>query len=145
MQPQFQICRYMQLVSRGGRIPRWLNFARGKRHAFPSSPFVKHVSSAAPLPKQNQLPTISFLRKLFSSGSTLSPATMSAAKTKTQQIIDDNAVGTSLTPKLLNHLTRVAVFSKSYCPYCRATKSLLTEMGAKPYIIELDQVGTALP
>lgn len=34
-----------------------------------------------------------------------------------------------------------AVFSKSYCPYCKATKSLLSELGAKPYIIELDQVG----
>lgn len=51
---------------------------------------------------------------------------MSAAKTKAQGIIDDNAV---------------AVFSKSYCPYCNATKSLLSEMGAKYYAIELDQVG----
>jgi len=52
---------------------------------------------------------------------------MSAAKTKAQGIIDDNTV---------------AVFSKSYCPYCKATKSLLTELGAKFYTIELDQVGT---
>jgi glutaredoxin 3 len=51
---------------------------------------------------------------------------MSAAKTKTQKIIDENAV---------------AVFSKSYCPYCKATKQLLTEMGAKYYAIELDEVG----
>ncbi|OJD32073.1 glutaredoxin [Diplodia corticola] len=50
---------------------------------------------------------------------------MSAAKTKAQGIIDDNAV---------------AVFSKSYCPYCRATKSLLSEQGAKYFAIELDQV-----
>ncbi|KAE9985505.1 hypothetical protein BLS_007564 [Venturia inaequalis] len=50
---------------------------------------------------------------------------MSAAKTKAQGIIDDNAV---------------AVFSKSYCPYCKATKSLLSELGAKYYAIELDQV-----
>ncbi|MCJ1255315.1 hypothetical protein MMC24_003131 [Lignoscripta atroalba] len=56
---------------------------------------------------------------------------MSAAKTKAQGIIDDNAV---------------AVFSKSYCPYCRATKALLSEMGAKFYAIELDQIddGAAL-
>jgi glutaredoxin 3 len=33
------------------------------------------------------------------------------------------------------------VFSKSYCPYCKATKSLLSEQGAKAFIIELDQVG----
>lgn len=50
---------------------------------------------------------------------------MSAAKTKAQSIIDENAV---------------AVFSKSYCPYCRASKSLLSEMGAKFYVIEMDQV-----
>ena len=43
-----------------------------------------------------------------------------AAKTKAEQIIQDNPV---------------AVFSKSYCPYCKATKSLLSEMGAKPYIV----------
>lgn len=53
-----------------------------------------------------------------------------SAKTKAQGIIDDNPV---------------AVFSKSYCPYCKATKSLLTEMGAKFYAIELDQVGTWNP
>ncbi|PMD20356.1 putative glutaredoxin Grx1 [Hyaloscypha hepaticicola] len=39
-----------------------------------------------------------------------------------------------------NSLIVIAVFSKSYCPYCRATKSLLTELGAKFYTIELDQV-----
>ncbi|KAI4180268.1 MAG: hypothetical protein L6R41_007337 [Letrouitia leprolyta] len=50
---------------------------------------------------------------------------MSAAKTKAQSIIDENAV---------------AVFSKSYCPYCRASKSLLSELGAKFYVIEMDQV-----
>ncbi|KAK5069716.1 Glutaredoxin [Lithohypha guttulata] len=50
---------------------------------------------------------------------------MSAAKQKAQQIIDENAV---------------AVFSKSYCPYCRATKSLLDDKHAKYYVIELDQV-----
>ncbi|KAH9223958.1 putative glutaredoxin, partial [Leptodontidium sp. 2 PMI_412] len=50
---------------------------------------------------------------------------MSVAKTKAQNIINENAV---------------AVFSKSYCPYCKATKSLLTELGANFYTIELDQV-----
>lgn len=50
---------------------------------------------------------------------------MSAAKEKVQKIIDENAV---------------AVFSKSYCPYCRASKALLTELGANFYVVELDQV-----
>jgi hypothetical protein len=51
---------------------------------------------------------------------------MSATKTKVQSIIDENPV---------------AVFSKSYCPYCNAAKKLLSESGAKFYAIELDQVG----
>ncbi|KAH0830881.1 glutaredoxin [Fonsecaea monophora] len=50
---------------------------------------------------------------------------MSAAKQKAQQIIDENAV---------------VVFSKSYCPYCRATKSLLNGAHAKYYLLELDEV-----
>ncbi|KAL8863697.1 MAG: hypothetical protein Q9178_000380 [Gyalolechia marmorata] len=55
---------------------------------------------------------------------------MSAAKTKAQNIIDENAV---------------AVFSKSYCPYCTASKTLLSELGAKFYVIEMDQVVPILP
>lgn len=51
---------------------------------------------------------------------------MSASKTKVQSIIDENPV---------------AVFSKSYCPYCRQAKQLLSDKGAKFYAIELDQVG----
>lgn len=55
---------------------------------------------------------------------------MSATKTKVQKIIDENPV---------------AVFSKSYCPYCRAAKQLLSDNGAKFYAIELDQVGMLRP
>ena len=51
---------------------------------------------------------------------------MATTKTKVQSIIDENAV---------------AVFSKSYCPYCRAAKQLLSDSGAKFFAVELDQVG----
>jgi thiol-disulfide isomerase/thioredoxin len=68
--------------------------------------------------------TISFLRSFFTRAP--SPATMSATKTKVQSIIDENPV---------------AVFSKSYCPYCRQAKELLSQSGAKFFAIELDQVG----
>jgi hypothetical protein len=51
---------------------------------------------------------------------------MSAAKTKAQRIIDENGV---------------VVFSKSYCPYCKASKALLSEKHAKYFLMELDQVG----
>ncbi|KAL2821096.1 putative glutaredoxin Grx1 [Aspergillus granulosus] len=56
---------------------------------------------------------------------------MSAAKVKAQSIIDENGV---------------VVFSKSYCPYCKASKSRLSELGAKFQILELDQLddGAAL-
>ncbi|KAF2729624.1 glutaredoxin [Polyplosphaeria fusca] len=50
---------------------------------------------------------------------------MSATKTKVEGIINENPV---------------AVFSKSYCPYCRAAKKMLSDNGAKFYTIELDQV-----
>ncbi|KAI1283496.1 putative glutaredoxin [Xylaria sp. FL0933] len=66
--------------------------------------------------------SMNFLRSIFSS---TSPEAMSAAKTKAETIIQENAV---------------AVFSKSYCPYCQASKKLLDSEGAKYYAIELDQV-----
>ncbi|KAI9672843.1 MAG: hypothetical protein M1831_000279 [Alyxoria varia] len=50
---------------------------------------------------------------------------MAAAKTKAEGIIDENSV---------------AVFSKSWCPHCRQSKQLLTELGAKFFLLELDQV-----
>ena len=51
---------------------------------------------------------------------------MSAAKTKAQTLINENGV---------------VVFSKSYCPYCIATKKLLKENGANFTALELDQIG----
>ncbi|KAJ5677695.1 uncharacterized protein N7477_003328 [Penicillium maclennaniae] len=50
---------------------------------------------------------------------------MSAAKTKAQTLINENGV---------------VVFSKSYCPYCTATKKLLKENGANFTTLELDQI-----
>eukprot|EP00986_Skeletonema_menzelii_P005019 scaffold1766_cov142-Skeletonema_menzelii.AAC.1 len=34
----------------------------------------------------------------------------------------------------------VLMFSKSYCPYCRATKALFRDMGVQPTVIELDEM-----
>ncbi|KAI2465139.1 putative glutaredoxin [Annulohypoxylon bovei var. microspora] len=50
---------------------------------------------------------------------------MADAKTKAQSIIDENAV---------------AVFSKTFCPYCTASKRLLDSLGAKYKLVELDEV-----
>ncbi|KAJ5774453.1 Glutaredoxin [Penicillium paradoxum] len=49
---------------------------------------------------------------------------MSAAKTRAQSLIDENAV---------------IVFSKSYCPYCSSSKKLLSSLDAKYTVLELDQ------
>ena len=32
------------------------------------------------------------------------------------------------------------VFSKSYCPYCKASKALLNQLGAKYYLLEVDEI-----
>ncbi|CAH0474000.1 unnamed protein product [Peronospora belbahrii] len=34
----------------------------------------------------------------------------------------------------------VVVYSKSYCQYCTKTKALLTQLGAKYEVVELDQI-----
>ena len=49
-----------------------------------------------------------------------------AAAAKAQKLIDENPA---------------VVFSKSYCPYCRATKRTLDDLGAKYALVELDQEG----
>lgn len=66
------------------------------------------------------------IRSIFSFPPATSPAAMSAAKQKAQKIVDENSV---------------VVFSKSYCPYCRASKALLNEKHAKYFLMELDEVG----
>ncbi|KAG8159122.1 hypothetical protein KVR01_010783 [Diaporthe batatas] len=66
---------------------------------------------------------MSFLRRFFS-GFASPPITMEAAKTKAQSLIDENAV---------------MVFSKSYCPYCRASKKTLQSAGAQFKVYELNE------
>lgn len=66
---------------------------------------------------------MSFLRRFFS-GFSSPPITMEAAKTKAQSLIDENAV---------------MVFSKSYCPYCRASKKTLQSAGAQFKVYELNE------
>ncbi|POR31569.1 Glutaredoxin [Tolypocladium paradoxum] len=63
-----------------------------------------------------------------------------AAGKKVQQIIDDNAVG--MSPALC--LAPPLVFSKSYCPHCKATKKTLNNLGADYTALELDNECTSL-
>ncbi|KAI1452427.1 putative glutaredoxin [Annulohypoxylon moriforme] len=62
------------------------------------------------------------IRRFFSSP--ITSQVMADAKTKAQGIIDENAV---------------AVFSKTFCPYCSASKRLLDSLGAKYKLVELDE------
>ncbi|SPN98712.1 probable glutaredoxin [Cephalotrichum gorgonifer] len=50
---------------------------------------------------------------------------MSQATARVQGLIDQN---------------KVVVFSKSYCPYCKATKSTLSSLDAEFTVYELDQL-----
>ncbi|CAI4212852.1 unnamed protein product [Parascedosporium putredinis] len=50
---------------------------------------------------------------------------MAEATTKVQSLINQNDV---------------VVFSKSYCPYCKATKSTLEKLGAEFTVHELDKL-----
>ncbi|KAL8193798.1 hypothetical protein R6Q57_026490 [Mikania cordata] len=33
---------------------------------------------------------------------------------------------------------KIAIFSKSYCPYCRRAKRIFSELKEQPYVVELD-------
>ncbi|KAK4356360.1 hypothetical protein RND71_025331 [Anisodus tanguticus] len=33
----------------------------------------------------------------------------------------------------------IAIFSKSYCPYCRKAKAVFKELKQRPYVVELDE------
>ncbi|KAL6863479.1 Glutaredoxin [Amphichorda felina] len=65
---------------------------------------------------------MNFFRHFFGTTSKIS---MADATTKVQQYIEGSPV---------------VVFSKSYCPYCASTKSLLKGLGVKPTVLELDQI-----
>ncbi|CBI17872.3 unnamed protein product, partial [Vitis vinifera] len=34
---------------------------------------------------------------------------------------------------------KIAIFSKSYCPYCKRAKAVFKELNQVPYVVELDQ------
>ncbi|KAF7563598.1 hypothetical protein G7046_g497 [Stylonectria norvegica] len=73
---------------------------------------------------------MNFFRSFFSTRP-VSPGTMADASKKIQEIINDH---------------NVVVFSKSYCPYCRQTKQVLSSLDAEFETVELDQIsdGSAL-
>lgn len=71
---------------------------------------------------------------------------MEAAKVQAQKYIDENAVGESahrvsvVTGRILTSAGSTVVFSKSWCQYSRASKALLSSMGARFQVVELNQI-----
>ncbi|KAM3507893.1 hypothetical protein MY11210_006955 [Beauveria gryllotalpidicola] len=67
------------------------------------------------------------------------------ATQKVRKLIDENPVTAHIRPSMPSYpSTRYAnlcymVFSKSYCPYCKATKSLLSALNANAKVVELDE------
>merc|ERR1712149_31016 len=67
----------------------------------------------------------SFMNSLFRLFTTSSRTMAAEAMPKVQSLIDESPV---------------VVFSKSYCPYCKSTKSTLQKTGIDFKVIELDQI-----
>ncbi|KAL5598790.1 hypothetical protein BROUX41_003877 [Berkeleyomyces rouxiae] len=61
----------------------------------------------------------------FSSASSSTPIDMTAAKEKVQKLVEGHPV---------------VIFSKSYCPYCNASKALIKKLGYDFKVYELDQM-----
>ncbi|KAJ5092983.1 hypothetical protein N7456_008844 [Penicillium angulare] len=68
---------------------------------------------------------MSFFKRLSGLLSGPTPEEIAAAKTKAQSLINENGV---------------VVFSKSYCPYCAATKRSLNKLGAQFVLLELNEI-----
>ncbi|KAH0521827.1 hypothetical protein TsFJ059_005764 [Trichoderma semiorbis] len=66
---------------------------------------------------------MNFIRSFFTSAVKLSPEARMANVKEVQRIIDNN---------------NVVVFSKTWCPYCKATKQKLNELKAQYEVVELD-------
>ncbi|KAH0493422.1 hypothetical protein TgHK011_000091 [Trichoderma gracile] len=66
---------------------------------------------------------MNFIRSFFTSAVRLSPEARMANVKEVQRIIDNN---------------NVVVFSKTWCPYCKATKQTLNDLKAQYEVVELD-------
>uniref|UniRef100_A0A0C9S8Y1 TSA: Wollemia nobilis Ref_Wollemi_Transcript_2500_1033 transcribed RNA sequence n=1 Tax=Wollemia nobilis TaxID=56998 RepID=A0A0C9S8Y1_9CONI len=52
--------------------------------------------------------------------------------------------GAELQESIKTHITQnpVVIYSKTWCPYCQEVKGLFQELGVKPFVVELDELGT---
>ncbi|TFA99995.1 hypothetical protein CCMA1212_008279 [Trichoderma ghanense] len=70
---------------------------------------------------------MNFIRSFFTSAVKLSPEARMANVKEVQRIIDNNNVA-----------RHTVVFSKTWCPYCKATKQTLNDLKAQYEVVELD-------
>ncbi|KAH6603156.1 glutaredoxin 3 [Trichoderma cornu-damae] len=66
---------------------------------------------------------MNFIRSFFTSAVKLSPEARMASVKEAQRIIDSN---------------NVVIFSKTWCPYCKAAKQTLNDLKAEYEVVELD-------
>lgn len=93
---------------------------------------------------------MNFIRSFFTSAVRLSPEAKMANVKEVERIINNNNVGMffcSPQPLHLTHRPRltkfqIVVFSKTWCPYCKAAKAALNESKANYEVVELDNRST---
>jgi len=71
-----------------------------------------------------------------------STTTTSIAPISNQTLCRNMATSSSLTQTIQDTIQshKVVVYSKSYCPYCKATKALFSNLQESPHVLELDQL-----
>ncbi|KAG6594793.1 Glutaredoxin-C3 [Cucurbita argyrosperma subsp. argyrosperma] len=64
--------------------------------------------------------------------------TLSALRPRDGLIGADASTSTSAFVQNVIFSNRIAMFSKSYCPYCMGAKRIFSELHEKPFVVELD-------
>jgi glutaredoxin 3 len=80
----------------------------------------------------------------ISGSSSFSPATATTAASSTSLHMSTQSSSSPIPAMIQSEIdsSKVVVFSKSYCPYCLATKKLFKDLGVKDVkVIELDKRG----
>lgn len=92
---------------------------------------------------------MNFIRSFFTSAARLSPEAKMANVKEVERIINNNNVGMFLLSLCPTRYTDFGtdsilkvVFSKTWCPYCKATKAALNEIKANYEVVELDNRST---
>lgn len=109
-------------------------FSSTRRTLPPSLPFVSNFFNyrASPL----TIPQSFVLRQLANSKNYGGVGTIRATA---------GSAGSQIEESIKTEINQnpVVVYSKTWCPYCQQAKDLFEELGVKPYVVELDELGAA--